>query len=397
MNDYHINIYYSEQDHGYIADVPDLSLYSTPCKTAAGALANIQEAKERWLAEAAAEQRPIPEPTYHSDTYVPGRGVDSHPPDAKPLSADQPSYEFNINYIKERIAARQCILFLGSAIHVPPPPELPQYKYPAEKSPPIGSQLAKILAKKCNYPGADWWNLQRVAQYFEKEVTFRSILVDEIKQAVDVGREPSPILRMLADLEFPIVITTNYDHLYEQALEQKAKAENIAKPFDVSIYNPNVNRKAETVDCPRVPDPKRPYLLKIHGDISEPESIVLTDEDYIQFVLRMSEKHPFHPFGNNVLAHLIKWPTLFVGYSLTDYNLRLLFKTLRWKLDAARIPPNYSVDKKPDDLIRDVWEKQRRYVSFIVLNLWDCIPKLHPAPERYYSRDNDSPSSHTPS
>jgi hypothetical protein len=35
------------------------------------------------------------------------------------------------------------------------------------------------------------------------------------------------------------------------------------------------------------------------------------------------------------------------------------------------------VDKKPDKLIRDVWENQRRYVSFIVLNLWDFIPKLH--------------------
>jgi hypothetical protein len=111
--------------------------------------------------------------------------------------------------------------------------------------------------------------------------------------------------------------------------------------------------------------------------VDTPESIVLTDEDYIQFVLRMSDKPPYHPFGNNVLAHLMKWPTLFVGYSLMDYNLRLLFKTLRWKLDAARIPPNYSVDKKPDLLIRDVWENQRRYVSFIVLNLWDCIPKLH--------------------
>jgi len=378
VKDYHVNIYYSEKDEGYVADIPDLEIYSTPSQTPADALTQVQQAKERWLATAMADQRTIPEPSYHSGTYNPTKVNGSQQSaEAKPLSDDQPSYEDDLEYIKKRLAARECILFLGSAIHVPPPPELTQYQYSPDKAPPVGSQLSKILAEKCDYPGADWWNLQRVSQYFETKTKSRFRLVEEIKDAVHLNREPSPILRMLADLEFPIVITTNYDHLYEKALEEKAKAENIKEPYEVSVYNPNINNKVKTVDCPRTPDPKKPYLLKIHGDVDTPESIVLTDEDYIQFVLRMSDKPPYHPFGNNVLAHLMKWPTLFVGYSLMDYNLRLLFKTLRWKLDAARIPPNYSVDKKPDVLIRDVWENQRRYVSFIVLNLWDCIPELH--------------------
>jgi predicted RNase H-like HicB family nuclease len=378
VKDYHLNIYYSETDEGYVADIPDLEIYSSPCKTPAEALAAVQQAKEQWLASAVADQRTIPEPAYHSNTYNRTKIKNpQQPAEAKPLSADEPSYEDDLKYIKKRIAAHECILFLGSAIHVPPPPELPQYQYSQEQAPPVGTQLSKILAEKCDYPGGDWWNLQRVSQYFETKTKSRFRLVEEIKDAVHVNREPSPILRMLADLEFPIVITTNYDHLYEKALEQKAKAENIAEPYQVSVYNPNIKNKVETVDCPRNPDPKQPYLLKIHGDVDTEESIVLTDEDYIQFVLRMSDKPPYHPFGNNVLAYLTKWPTLFVGYSLMDYNLRLLFKTLRWKLDAARIPPNYSVDKKPDVLIRDVWENQQRYVSFIVLNLWDCIPKLH--------------------
>ena len=379
MKDYHINIYFSEEDDGYIADIPDLAIYSQPLKTPAEALTAVEQAKKQWLELASAEQKPIPEPHYRSGTYNPAKGTNGgHPAETKPLSADHPSYEDDLAYIKRRIAAHECILFLGSAIHVPPPPELSsQYQYAQDKSPPVGSQLSRILAEKSDYPGADWWNLQRVAQHFETKTKSRFRLVEEITQAVHTDREPSPILRMLTDLEFPIVITTNYDHLYEQALDQKAKAENIPEAYEVSVYSPNLNNKAETVDCPRAPDPKKPYLLKIHGDVDTPESIVLTDEDYIQFVLRMSDKPPYHPFGNNVLAHLMKWPTLFVGYSLMDYNLRLLFKTLRWKLDAARIPPNYSVDKKPDDLIRDVWENQRRYVSFIVLNLWDCIPKLH--------------------
>ena len=384
MKDYHINIFYSEEERGYIADIPDLAMCLAKGETPAQALTEVEKEKQRWLESATAEGRPIPEPHYRPESYpatkiVPTAGLHS----VSTISEDQPSYDDELKYIEDRISQHQCILFLGSAIHVPPPPELTQYNYPKEKAPPIGSQLSRYLAEKSEYPAQDWWNLQRVAQHFESRTKSRFRLVEEIKNAVHVGREPSPILRMLADLEFPIVITTNYDQLYEQALDQKAKEEGAAgqtvAQYQVSVYSPNNSTKSKTVDCLPSPNPKRPYVLKIHGDIDRPESIVLTDEDYIQFVLRMSDKQPFHPFGNNVLAHLMKWPTLFIGYSLVDYNLRLLFKTLRWKLDAAQIPHTYSVDKSPDDLIRDVWEKQRRYVSFIVKNLWDCVPKLHAA------------------
>jgi len=380
MPDYHINIFYSELEKGYVADIPDLAGCRASGDNPGEALAKVEQEKERWLEAARADQRNIPMPQYRPNIYdsprVSGPG---EPSEAVIVGAGQPSFEGDLEYIKGKIAEHQCILFLGSAVHSTPPPELTQYNYPEEKAPPIGNQLSKYLAQKAKYPGEDWWNLQRVAQHYEKE-NQRFGLVETTTELVTKDREPSPILRMLADMEFPIVITTNYDHLYEQALEQKAVAEGAAeteKTYDVSVYSPNKKKKSKTIDCSNAPTPKRPYILKIHGDVDKPESIVLTDEDYIQFVLRMSDKHPFNPFGNNVLAHLTKWSTLFVGYSLMDYNLRLLFKTLRWKLDEASIPRTFSVDKKPDDLIRYFWESKQDYVNFIVLNLWDCIPKLH--------------------
>ncbi len=379
MKDYHINIFYQEDKQGYIADIPDLEMCSAFGRTPAEALAEVEKAKQRWLEAAGAAGRPIPEPQYRPEIYTSNGIVLA---DGTEVNQAQPSYDEIFKYIVEEVAQHQCILFLGSAIHAPPPPWLAQYSYPKEKAPPVASQLSKYLAEKSNYPNRDWWNLQRVAQHFETRL-FRSRLVEEIKKAVHVEREPSEILQKLADLEFPIVITTNYDQLYEQALDKKAEQERAAgktaTQYQVSVYNPNTKNKTKTIDCLPNPDPKRPYILKIHGDVDRPESIVLTDEDYIQFVLRMSDKHPFHPFGNNVLAYLMKWTTLFIGYSLVDYNLRLLFKTLRWKLDAAQIPPTYSVDKQPDTLIRDVWESQQRYVLFIVQNLWDFVPNLHAA------------------
>jgi hypothetical protein len=285
-----------------------------------------------------------------------------------------------LNYIAEKVAQHQCILFLGSAIHAPSPKHSSRFHYPEEKCPPIGGQLSRLLAAQCGFSDPENEDLQRVSQYFESTTKSRFRLVEEIGNAVHRGKEPSPVLHALASLEFPIVITTNYDDLYERVLKRRALEEGLpGQPYDLGIYSANTKVKLKTKDCLPTPDPRRPYILKMHGDISKPESIVITDEDYIQFVLRMSDKHPYHPVGKNVLAYLNKWTTLFIGYRLTDYNLRLLFKTLRWKMDAAQIPPTYAVDRDPDQLIRDVYENQRRYVTFIIEDVWKFVPRLYAA------------------
>ena len=49
MGDYHINIFYSEEDGGYIADIPDLEYCSAFGKTAAEALKEVEQAKSAWL------------------------------------------------------------------------------------------------------------------------------------------------------------------------------------------------------------------------------------------------------------------------------------------------------------------------------------------------------------
>jgi hypothetical protein len=306
----------------------------------------------------------------------------------------QQQYKLRVRNIAEVVKKQQCVLFLGSAIHVPS--SNPKYDYPKTKCPPIGNQLSELLATKCTYPDQDRWNLQRVSSYYEWLSGFRSQLVTEVRGAIhmEIGsetadqptpptseREPSPVLRGLARLGFPIVITTNYDQLYEKALKQIQQPPAPGTPvpesepdFYKSIYSPKST--VRTNDCPAVPSSKSPYLLKIHGDLDQDDSIVITDEDYIQFVLRMGDKHPYHPVGKNTLYYLTKWPTLFIGYRLNDYNLRLLIKTLRWRMDPAQIPASYSVDMKPDVLIRAAMEKQQ-YVSFIEKNLWDFVPDLY--------------------
>ncbi|MGH2685034.1 MAG: type II toxin-antitoxin system HicB family antitoxin [Actinomycetota bacterium] len=64
MKHFHINVFYSEEDGGYIADIPDLEACSAFGTTPAEAVAEVERAKKAWLAAAREQGRPIPEPLY---------------------------------------------------------------------------------------------------------------------------------------------------------------------------------------------------------------------------------------------------------------------------------------------------------------------------------------------
>ena len=69
MNDYHINIFHSDEDGGYIADIPDLEACSAFGDTPNEALAEVQRAKQAWLDAARAAGKPIPPPRYRPIIY----------------------------------------------------------------------------------------------------------------------------------------------------------------------------------------------------------------------------------------------------------------------------------------------------------------------------------------
>ena len=64
MNHYHINIFYSTEDQGYIADIPDLDSCSAFGKTAEDALKEVQIAKAAWLKSARKLGKTAPAPKY---------------------------------------------------------------------------------------------------------------------------------------------------------------------------------------------------------------------------------------------------------------------------------------------------------------------------------------------
>ena len=69
MQDYFISIFYSEEDEGYIADIPDLRFCSAFGTTPEEALREVQIAKAAWLEAARAAGKPIPAPKYRPAIY----------------------------------------------------------------------------------------------------------------------------------------------------------------------------------------------------------------------------------------------------------------------------------------------------------------------------------------
>ncbi len=73
MKDYHINIFWSDEDGCYVADLPDLVACSAFGETPREALDELEVARDAWLEAARAEGKPIPSPTYRPVIYEAAR------------------------------------------------------------------------------------------------------------------------------------------------------------------------------------------------------------------------------------------------------------------------------------------------------------------------------------
>jgi hypothetical protein len=139
----------------------------------------------------------------------------------------------------------------------------------------------------------------------------------------DIDVRSSEIHRLIVELSFPIIYTTNYDRWLEKAFE--AYGRDYTKITNVG----DVLKTREGVT----------QIVKFHGDFDDDESIVLTESSFFERL----------DFGTaldiKLQSDVLGKPVLFVGYSLSDINIRYLFYKLQrlWensKLDLLR-PRSY--------------------------------------------------------
>lgn len=251
------------------------------------------------------------------------------------------------------IRDKRVVLFAGAGLSIPL--GLPSWK-----------ELMSYMAKDLGYdpdvlirPGADYL---QIAEFYKLEKDSIGPLrswMDRSWQVDDDILTASRIHNQIVDLEFPLIYTTNYDRNIERIFELRSK------PF---------TKISSVLDVATAPLGQT-QIIKFHGDFDDDASLVLTESDYFE---RLEFESPLDvKFRADVLGRSI----LFVGYSLSDLNLRLLLYRLQktWATAgyAAKRPQSYIVLLRPDPVQESVLTSRGiRPIVSEALNPKDALPEF---------------------
>lgn len=234
---------------------------------------------------------------------------------------------------------------------------------------PLGSEIAKDWANKYNYPLMDSSYLTRVAQYLAiryRSPTFpKSLIIKQIKEAnsPDFWRNDEPH-GFLADLPLPVYITTNYDNFMEDALKSRKKTPRT----EVCRWNKNIPN--DTVfDGKFEPDVQNPVVFHLHGHISVKDSLVLTEDDYLDFIINISKDQEIIP--SRIQQALTTTSLLFLGYRIADWNFRVIFRgllsylelsTKRSHVSVQLLPKGDIVSSEQEDRAKEYVDEAKEYI-----------------------------------
>ena len=167
-------------------------------------------------------------------------------------------------------------------------------------------------------------------------------------ESIDFGNKTTPHHK-LAKLELPLYITTNYDDLMYMALKQNGKKPKryISPWYRTESFDPREEEPFNEADYE--PSPQQPLVVHLHGHQTISESLVLTKNDYINFMTAYAE-NPERVLHFAILAMLIQSPLLFIGYSLNDINLSVIFRSIFQRLPVDTGSTWYTVQPPTNQL-----------------------------------------------
>ena len=210
---------------------------------------------------------------------------------------------------------------------------------------PLGGEVAHQWSKKYDYPLEDSGDLSRVAQYlavrrypmFPKIRLLREFATKLEQNGVpdfEAADEPHGVL---ADLPLPVYITTNYDPFMSQALE----ARNKCPRRELCRWNRSIKTGEDEDERLFKPDQANPLVFHLHGHDQVPESLVLTEDDYLEFLVKISQNQQLLP--PRIQRAMTGASLLFIGYSLRDWTFRVLYRGLVASMERSLRGLNISV------------------------------------------------------
>jgi len=262
---------------------------------------------------------------------------------------------------------------------------------------PSGSELAEVLAKYVKYPEADVLDLARVSQYVAAQLGADG-LYDELHKIFDADYPPTRLHSFLARLarhvrkaktsECMLLVTTNYDDALERAFRDEDE------PYDLITYINEVECRGLFRHTPFGGEPSviwepnaytdlpldRTIIAKIHGAVGRhaggPDSFVITEDDYVDYITHADIDRLFPA----TLAEKIKRSHfLFLGYSLRDWNVRVMLYRLRREGTRRK---SWAIEANPDPVDRATWDERGVDILHVrVENFVAAIEQRLPPPE----------------
>jgi hypothetical protein len=172
---------------------------------------------------------------------------------------------------------------------------------------------------------------------------------------------PADPYTVLAQLPLPIFITTNTNNLLALALKEAGKDPQVAIcPW----YSDTEGYKSIYDTEPGYqPTVQRPLVYHFFGRLNEPISIVLTEDDYFNFLIGATRNRDLIP--KDILEALVNSSLMFVGFQLDDWQFRVLFRSLLDQQGSARRGwyPHVAVQIEPEEGRILEPERARRYLE----------------------------------
>jgi SIR2-like domain len=227
-------------------------------------------------------------------------------------------------------------------------------------------------------------DLARVSLHIEAMPGGRNTLLGLLADFLpDEQREPSPLLTVLAQLPFRLIVTTNYDRLMEKAIENVTQMKPVVVVQPRKGFDAKQQRELKDKLLPLVPETPSPrgekeplILYKIHGTFGDDEAgLVISEEDYIEFLTVA------HPHGKRGMPPLISQMIvdnnlLFLGYGLEDWNFRAIYKGLVEPLPDSKKRSSFAIQQNPSEFWADLWATPPKSVTIYDVDLYQFADEL---------------------
>jgi hypothetical protein len=165
----------------------------------------------------------------------------------------------------------------------------------------------------------------------------------------------------LVDLELPVLFTTNYDNLIERAYTHHGR--NLTVSSTATEFIAHLQSRPES------------HLIKVHGSIDVPQTVVLTRDDYARARLERKRIYEHLKFDIEQTTYL------FVGFSLSDPNVNILLDDARLETGGT-IPPAYTVQGRHDRATDEYYRSMG--INVVWIETWDILPSfLHAINPKY--------------